>query len=673
MNSEGYDPDRDLGFLYELASGENSEPEDMSPTYAELLNLTTIYTDYEFIAEGGSKQIFRAFDTKAKRHVAIARPNPKLGNQFYEAFLREAQLTASLAHPNIINIHDIDLGSEDEPYFSMDLMRGATLENFIVDRAFADSAGGSELKLNDYLDIFLKICDAIAYAHDEGVLHLDLKPANIYVNQFGEVVVGDWGLAKVVNQSKIYERLSDDLEVDLEAYSGNTLGGEIKGTPGFMAPEQATREAEKTIQTDVYALGAILYNILTRKPPFHGLASEEIVEQTRRKTQVEVDRIDHSQHAFSRGLKAIVHRAMAPEPHQRYSSVKALQDDIRRYQNHMPTHADRPFLWERLVLLFQRNAVVCSVVVAAIIAIIITIFTLLRAAEQQRRVADTRIEMLDTYSGEAKAEIESLSELAGGTLKGYANLRNRLFFHDPLWVMSQLRDFYDQYVALFPDSKKYWEERFYFDIVRMNFEVANEMDRFQDLEVDPNLTDLAASLSDYRFNNSVRPTVDQVLTTLSKVNEFGGDYKELMAMMVYFDAASRGDKNGYDQVVQELVAYYNPNWQLEGFNYDPGQQSLKLGGTGLTSLFPLDYIVEANSFLSLIPIKTLKLSLENDPFELWQLGTLDLVELDVADSLKLSLEGVANFRSLKTLVVAKGQFTDRELAQVPRGVEVIYE
>ena len=199
------------------------------------------YQDKEFLASGALKNVFKVFDSKMKRHVALAELKDEIPEEEYETFINEARLTSALRHPNIITVHDFGFNEIHIPFFTMELKVGHTLGDII-------KAG--QKGLEPLLEIFLKICDAISYAHSQKVVHLDLKPDNIQVGEFGEVQVCDWGLSRKIENLK----------------TENT----IKGTPGFMAPEQIIPGENLDQQADVFALGGILYAILTHLPPIEG-------------------------------------------------------------------------------------------------------------------------------------------------------------------------------------------------------------------------------------------------------------------------------------------------------------------------------------------------------------------------------------------------------------------
>ena len=174
-------------------------------------------------------------------------------DQRKEHFLKEARLTAALQHPNIIPLYDLGLKST-QPWFTMKLVSGTTLDKTLENLKRNRSVELSDL--NERLDAFMKICDAVAYAHSRGVLHLDIKPDNIQISEYGDILLCDWGLAKVM-ASVCDEEL-------LECYTFNpkgldlTIDGLIKGTPGFMAPEQTRLIKGKSGEyTDIFFLWAV--------------------------------------------------------------------------------------------------------------------------------------------------------------------------------------------------------------------------------------------------------------------------------------------------------------------------------------------------------------------------------------------------------------------------------
>jgi len=266
-------------------------------------------TKYELrgrVGRGGMGTVWRAFDRELGREVALKvmnGPDPRPGG---EARLRtEAQVLARLEHPGLVPVHDLGTLPDGRLFYAMKLVRGRRLDEHV--REMPSRAAR--------LRVFERICDAVAFAHAHGVIHRDLKPQNVMVGPFGEVLVLDWGVAKVLADPEA--AAAPPIEpparpaVDVDAAT-LTAAGTVLGTPGYMAPEQARGETAVGVAADVYALGALLSFLAGDNPP--------------------------------RALAAMVARARAPRPADRYPSVAALQEDVSRFLSDLPVsaYAERP-------------------------------------------------------------------------------------------------------------------------------------------------------------------------------------------------------------------------------------------------------------------------------------------------------------------------------------------
>jgi hypothetical protein len=310
----------------------------------------------------------------------------------FDPFIREARLTALLEHPNVISVHDVGVDKEGQPYFTMDLKVGDGLD-VVLQKALAD--GG--YPLSDRLDIFLKVCDAITYAHSRDVIHLDLKPANIQVGHYGEVLVCDWGLGKLIGGT---DEIDDDELLNPDLLSGMTVYGQVKGTPGYMAPEQIRGE-DRDKRTDIYALGALLYAVLTCRPPLDGdtdamlvaAVSGDIVPPTERGSGV------------PESLSAVVMKAMALEPSDRYASVSDLITDVRAFLGGFSPVAHESGLSTEFLLFYRRNRVSCNLA-AAFVAMVVVVTALFVDRLSAKRV---EAEMLAARLHVEKEETETLA------------------------------------------------------------------------------------------------------------------------------------------------------------------------------------------------------------------------------------------------------------------------
>lgn len=173
-----------------------------SSSFQQLAETKDKYTEKELVALGGMKKVFRVYDNFAKRDLAMAMLYDDAETDTYDLFIHEAWLTSQLDHPNIITIHDVGINDSGKPYFTMDLKVGDDFKKIITEQ--------TDLTLEELLELFLKVCDAVSYAHSKHILHLDLKPNNIQIGQYGEVLVCDWGLGRLLIQDETF-----DLEQEL--------------------------------------------------------------------------------------------------------------------------------------------------------------------------------------------------------------------------------------------------------------------------------------------------------------------------------------------------------------------------------------------------------------------------------------------------------------------------
>ena len=342
----------------------------------------------ELLAMGGLGLVRRAHDRRLGRDVAVKelrRSDPAAERRF----LFEATITARLQHPGIIPIHDIGRFPDGEPYYCMKLVEGRSLEEIIH-----DTPATGRLRLLEHV---LAAADAVAYAHVHGIVHRDLKPANILVGAFGETVVIDWGLAKdLTGESAALDPTTMQSGPEL----GSTLTdvGTIVGTLRYMPPEQARGEAVDR-RSDVFALGAVLYHLLAGSAPYEGLARPELAARLTSGAAVDLGPLIKG---VPPPLVAIVQRAMAPLPANRYPSAEAFSEDLRRFLAGRLVDAHRYPLGELLrVWLWPRRAVV-TVAAAALLVLLgasIVFFKNIRAERDLAAAARLRAE---------SAEVEAL-------------------------------------------------------------------------------------------------------------------------------------------------------------------------------------------------------------------------------------------------------------------------
>jgi len=292
----------------------------------------------EVLGVGGMGIVYRATQTDLERPIAYKRlidhPTPEARARF----MREARLTAQLDHPNIVPVHLLDPGSDASPGgYAMKLVEGKTLAQILAEARAAIDAGqplDADHSLQARLEIFLKVCDAIAFAHDRRVLHRDLKPANVMIGAFGAVYVMDWGIARPfgADAPAVEEVAPAELEARKAGPNELTRVGAIVGTLQYMSPEQARGENDRVdARADQYALGLLLHEIVSLSPAYTGGSEAAIHEAVAYGRKPPLTALDGREGRAPRELWAVVGRATELSPHRRYADVRALAEDVRRY------------------------------------------------------------------------------------------------------------------------------------------------------------------------------------------------------------------------------------------------------------------------------------------------------------------------------------------------------
>ena len=291
----------------------------------------TKYVVLERIGHGGMGAVYRARDRELGREVALKVVRlPEGSPDVAERMMREARTLARLEHPGIVPVHDVGTLPDGRVFYAMKLVRGAPLDA-LPSTSFAER-----------LRIVERVCEAVAFAHAHGVIHRDLKPQNVMVGPFGEVLVMDWGVAKIVGDAAF--SLGTDLTERASPPTASSTGhGVVLGTPGYMAPEQATGDPSLVdARADVYAIGAILRD----------LVAANLESPANRPRDV------------PRPLRAIIQHAMATDPENRYADVTALARDVAAFRAGDPVSAYRENLVERARRLAVRHSTPILLVLA---------------------------------------------------------------------------------------------------------------------------------------------------------------------------------------------------------------------------------------------------------------------------------------------------------------------
>ena len=292
----------------------------------------TKYEVLDRIGQGGMGTVYRARDRELGREVALKVIRlPESSPDVAARMLREARTLARLEHPGIVPVHDVGTSPDGRTFYAMKLVRGAPLD------ALPPSS------VAERLGIVERICEAVAFAHAHGVIHRDLKPQNVMVGPFGEVLVMDWGVAKVLAEAATSLGSDHAATSERSSPSLTTGHGVVLGTPGYMAPEQAAGDpALVDARADVYAIGAILRDLCAT---VGGTGPVSLAK-------------------LARPLRAIILKAMAANPADRYADVTSLARDVAAFRAGESVAAYQENIWERTRRVAMRYRTPILLVVA---------------------------------------------------------------------------------------------------------------------------------------------------------------------------------------------------------------------------------------------------------------------------------------------------------------------
>jgi serine/threonine-protein kinase len=328
-------------------------------------------------AEGGLGAIFVAQDEELHRHVALKEIKEKFADHAdsRSRFLREAEVTGGLEHPGIVPVYGLGFYPDGRPFYAMRFIKGDSLRDAIQHFHTADrlrrDPGERSLAFRELLQRFVDACNALAYAHARGILHRDIKPHNIMLGKYGETLVVDWGLAKVIGRPDT--ATLDFEEGTLQPFSSSdtasTQTGDIIGTPTYMSPEQAGGQLDQLgPASDIYSLGATLYELLTGVAPVQGNFAGEMLAKVRRGDWLPPRKVRTD---IPAALEAVCLKAMALRPEDRYATALGLAADIEHWLADEPVSAYREPLPMRLRRWMRRHrGLVTGLALAAVVALV---------------------------------------------------------------------------------------------------------------------------------------------------------------------------------------------------------------------------------------------------------------------------------------------------------------
>jgi WD40 repeat protein len=343
-----------------------------------------------FHDRGGRGEVYVAHDEELAREVALKQIQGRYADdpEVRSRFLLEGEITGGLEHPGIVPVYGLGHYEDGRPFYAMRFIKGDSLRKAIARFHQATDAnrdpGERALELRRLLGRFLDVCNAVAYAHSRGVLHRDLKPGNILLGPYGETLVVDWGMAKVVS---LGEAAPSDREATLWPPSAGggaaTMPGSAIGTPGYMSPEQAAGQLDRLgPASDVYSLGATLYCLLTGRAPFPGEDLNEVLHRVQAGDFPPPRQINRT---VAPALEAICLKAMALEPEARYRSPRALAEDIEHWLADEPVSALPESAPQRLARWGRRHRTWIQAGTAALLLVTLILAAAIFVTERARR------------------------------------------------------------------------------------------------------------------------------------------------------------------------------------------------------------------------------------------------------------------------------------------------
>lgn len=629
----------------------SEDPDAESSIHSQLRRVSERYQWIRKIAVGGGKTVDQVSDLKTGSMVAMARPKDDLSEKLFEAFLREARLTATLIHPNIIRVYDVGLDEGQRPYFTMELKKGDSLSTILKKLAESDPEYELRYDRDTLLGMFVKICDGMAYAHSEKVLHLDLKPSNIQIGRFGGVQVCDWGLAKVIGSpADSGQEVDQGVEQNLRSLQPfDTLDGLIKGTPGYMAPEQMKQEV-LTRQADIYSLGCILFSILTYQEPLSGSVEEVMAKTTEGKIRSPRDAAPGKN--IPESLNAVVGKAMALIPENRYQSTEELQQEVKRYLAGYSTRAENAGFMKLLQLLFKRNRVLCLGLMVALVSYLVSTSYFIKELSESEAIAVSEKEISEQLRDEMGVELnEQIYEFARSGAFTTENIDTSL--ED---VVSKL----DRIFEYDPDNKLAWSSRGYVFMMTQKFNEASRCFDRGDIGHEDEAIICKQWVGKKKDNELLTPDQWELFVAEARF-DIGRKKRHLVERMMIYDSYRRGFNTSREHVhiVETVLKACNPRWKNAYFKFHRKSKTLILGGEELYTLAVMDEFSSEDSLLRTLRPKHLVLR-GKVLLDLGGVVKLPLLSLDVSGADIKSFRYINRTEMLGELIVSKEQSSNKE-------------
>ncbi len=288
------------------------------------------YRDFQPLTQGGEAILRTCVDENLGRVVVMKTLQPQFQNleTYQKRFLREARVTAQIPHPATIPVYELSRDADGNAYFTMKKLGGRDMSDILDQISASHQPTIEQYPLDSLLNVLIQAAQCLAFAHDHGVVHRDMKPANIMIGDYGEVMVLDWGLAKVWDM-KDNDDVDQLIRSGKQVMSGRLTGrGDVQGTPFYMSPEQAIETGDVDERSDIYSMGIILFEVLTGDSYMSGKNFKEIKRKLLEDPVREPMRVAPKKR-ISAELSAICTRALQRQPVERYQKMSQLVDDLR--------------------------------------------------------------------------------------------------------------------------------------------------------------------------------------------------------------------------------------------------------------------------------------------------------------------------------------------------------
>lgn len=413
--SDGSDTGQDKSGMNSLSTVGSAVPEDGflqhavgdAPTTDEVIFSVSQYDYFRFHAKGGLGEVYLAGDKDLHRQVALkfmqkrVEANPDSQGQFNV----EGEVAAQLEHPGVVPVYGMGHTSDGRPFHVMRYIQGETLGD-VIDRFHSKdgdeiSPAQRSVEYENLVSRFISVCNTIAYAHNRGILHRDIKPDNIMLGKYGETLVVDWGLALPVDRDEVARASGEQTLMPGSGGSSSDFSSQrgVVGTPSYMSPEQATDGARMTPASDIYSLGALLYKLITGNTPVEGSHIREIIRKVRKGDFPPPREANRN---VPRALEAVCLKAMATDPKDRYETALELKADLERWRADGLVTAYQESPIERVSRWARYNRKWTHTAAATLLAILVATTSWLTSTwNHHRDLIDQQLENL-----EAKADVE---------------------------------------------------------------------------------------------------------------------------------------------------------------------------------------------------------------------------------------------------------------------------